>query len=402
MSVRILISDVLEGLSSLPKDTVRCAVTSPPYWGLRDYGCPGQIGLEETPEDYVRKMVDVFREVRRVLTKDGTLWLNLGDCYAGSWGAQSRPETQVSDSISARQILAHPRGSGMGSLKNTPGLKNKDLVGIPWRVAFALREDGWHLRQDIVWHKPNPMPESVRDRCTKAHEYIFLLSKSDRYFFDAEAISEPCVWRDNGSSFTSARKQVLHGHIGKGPGTRKIPAGGETTPGTQESVHRAGRTRKSEDPDPPFSSSRMGKNRDDARAETGNHDNPFGETRNKRSVWTVPTAPFREAHFATFPEDLIRPCILAGTEAGDTVLDPFGGAGTTGLVAQGLGRKAVLIELNPRYAALAHRRLRRRFGIFSSCVLERPGIRFASTGTAGVDGKVSVSGEETDSSSNAS
>ncbi len=202
VSVKILVGDVRKMLATIEDGSINCVVTSPPYFGLRDYGVDGQIGMEETPAKFVGIMVDVFREVHRVLKSDGTLWLNLGDSYARSWGAQSRPNGNDAKStlgggsmLSARQIEAHPKSTHTGSLKNTPGLKPKDLMGIPWRVAFALQDDGWYLRQDIIWHKPNPMPESVQDRCTKAHEYLFMLSKSARYHYDAEAIKEPGYWR---------------------------------------------------------------------------------------------------------------------------------------------------------------------------------------------------------------
>jgi DNA modification methylase len=279
MGVKIHIGDCRDILRTLPDESVHCCVTSPPYFGLRDYGVDGQIGQETTPEEYVSQMVDVFREVRRVLRADGTLWLNLGDSYAndGKWGGSS----------SGFNINTGPTGGEGNRKKRQTGLKPKDLIGIPWMVAFALRADGWWLRQDIVWHKPSTMPESVTDRCTKSHEYIFLLSKSERYHFDADAIREPA--------------------------------------------------------------SSNGRDR-----------------RNKRSVWTVPAAQFRDAHFATFPADLIVPCILAGCPLGGVVLDPFGGAGTTGLVCDKLGRSAVLIELNPEYAAMAERRISRDAPLLSS------------------------------------
>jgi DNA modification methylase len=314
MTVRIINADVMEGLKQLPDESVHCVVTSPPYWGLRDYGVDGQIGLESTFGTYVTTMADVFDEVRRVLRSDGTLWLNLGDSYAGSWGAQSRgdfyPGTLEGASsedvcLSARQIKAHPKDTQTGSLKRTPGLKSKDLIGIPWRVAFALQGRGWWLRSDIVWAKPNPMPESVTDRPTKAHEYVFLLTKSERYFYDAEAI------REDGPTYT------------RQPGHRSDGA----------SAHIQGRHTN-------FSTRVV---------ETSG--------RNKRSVWTIATSPYSEAHFATFPPELPELCIKAGCPKGGTVLDPFGGAGTTGLVADRLQRNAILIELNPEYAAMAEKRI---------------------------------------------
>jgi len=272
-------------------------VTSPPYFGLRDYGHPDQIGLEPTPDEYVAKLVEVFREVRRVLRDDGTLWLNLGDSYART-GGTDRKVSATAKVGSTRNTLIQM--SDRTSRATTYGLKDKDLIGIPWRVAFALQADGWYLRQDVIWHKPNPMPESVRDRFTKAHEYIFLLSKSPRYYFDHEAIKEPSVYADCGR-----------------PSKRKgeFKAKGEPLPGQL-----------------PF------------RAIT--------ETRNRRSVWTVPTRPYKGAHFATFPPELIEPCILAGSRPGDIVLDPFMGSGTTAQVATYLGRQFIGCELNPKYVEL--------------------------------------------------
>ena len=353
MTVRILRGDCLELLRTLPEASVHCCVTSPPYFGLRDYGVAGQIGLEPTPDEFVAQLVAVFREVRRVLRDEGTLWLNLGDSYAGSWGAQGRQgasgemaarsvaSAREKSKISAAQIAAHPhRGTGTGTIRQE-GLKPKDLIGIPWRVAFALQADGWYLRQDIIWHKPNPMPESVRDRCTKAHEYIFLLAKSERYFFDAHAIAEPA----------SSADEIVY--AGSAPGLHS----GESHHGAGKSTRRFGRSGNVERK--PASARGVpvdteGKS-DGAVAGTVPWE---GVTRNKRSVWTVTTQPFKEAHFATFPPALIEPCILAGCPEGGTVLDPFGGAGTTGLVADRRGRDAVLIELNPQYADMAERRIR--------------------------------------------
>lgn len=295
MTVRILIGDCVESMRGMADQSVNCCVTSPPYFGLRDYGVDGQIGLEPTPDEYVAKMVQVFREVRRVLRDDGTLWLNLGDSYAASGrggGGGSFQDGDVGTKVSEANNRRAP----------VPGLKQKDLIGIPWRVAFALQADGWYLRQDIIWHKPNPMPESVRDRCTKAHEYIFLLAKSGRYYVDIEAVKEPAVCdRMRGPALHPDRKSTN----GNGGLSRREPR----------------------------------------------------EFRNRRSVWTVATKPFKGAHFATFPPDLIEPCVLAGCPVGGTVLDPFGGAGTTGVVAQRHGRDAILCELNPEYAAMAEARI---------------------------------------------
>ena len=377
MSVRILVGDCLDLLRTLPEESVHCVVTSPPYWGLRDYGVQGAIGLEPTFEEHLGTLVTVFREVRRVLRSDGTLWLNYGDSYAGSWGAQSRDNPRVETSaLSAGQVRAAPKGTHTGSAKRT-GLKPKDLVMMPARVALALQADGWWLRSEIVWHKPNPMPESVRDRPTSAHEKLFLLTKAARYFYDAEAVREEDAGTDH-------PRNILH---------RPEPSGGILPP------HRGIRTAE-------------GRN---------------GGGRNLRNVWTIATHPFPGAHFATFPPKLVEPCIKAGTSeegccpecgtpwvremevhdpdgrlgrswhdddpkerlaigkrgtprgegrpihrtsgwqplcdcgAGDpapcTVLDPFGGSGTVGLVASRLGRDAILIELNPEYAEMAEHRI---------------------------------------------
>ena len=356
---KIILGDCLETLKSLPDESVQCCITSPPYYGLRDYGtgtwvggdpnCPHyrtskysentctvhkamaeqgepvgdaiyktvcpicgavredkQIGLEETPEQYVEKLVEVFREVRRVLKDDGTLWLNLGDSYAGSGkGAAEYPEN----------AKKYKQGTNRGMVgatattkipKQYEGIKPKDLVGIPWMVAFALRADGWWLRQDIIWHKLNPMPESVRDRCTKSHEYIFLLSKSNKYYFDYMAIQEATTTFD-----TVIRDRE----------TTKL----NNTPGRS---HMGGLTH-----------------------------NDY-EFRNKRDVWSMTTNPFHGAHFATYPEELVIPCVLAGTDEGDTVLDPFNGAATTGVVALKHGRKYIGCELNQEYIDISENRIK--------------------------------------------
>jgi DNA modification methylase len=338
VTVRILIGDCRERLKELPDASVHCCVTSPPYFGLRDYGVEGQMGLEPAPDEFVAGMVSVFREVRRVLRDDGTCWVNIGDSYAGS-GKGGNPED------SPHQKQATNRGSivrgkrdaprwGGGNLPRFDGIKAKDLIGIPWMLAFALRADGWFLRQDIIWSKPNPMPESVRDRCTKAHEYIFLLSKGPRYYFDADAIAEPV------SETTLARWAQ---NIEDQAGSERVPG---KTNGTMKAVGNRRQGLK-------------------AGATTGASSCGFGETRNRRSVWEVTTQPFSEAHFATYPPALIEPCILAGCPKGGTVLDPFGGAGTTGMVADRFQRNAVLVELNPEYAEIAHRRLGKDGGMFS-------------------------------------
>lgn len=313
---RIIEGDCLSALARLPEQSVQTCVTSPPYWGLRDYGSEGQLGLEPTPEEYVANMVEVFREVRRVLRDDGTLWLNLGDSY----GVGSLGRNDADRNIGGRG--GNKKGSGnpgrQGRVTLATGLKQKDLVGIPWMVAFALRADGWYLRSDIIWAKPNPMPESVTDRPTKAHEYLFLLTKSPRYFYDADAIREELgEWskRAMESGWTRRTKNDAPGRGSDG----KINATGERGNGYGDTINPAGR--------------------------------------NKRSVWTVATQPFPGAHFATFPPKLIEPCILAGSSTGDTVLDPFNGAGTTGVVALRHDRDYIGIELNPEYAQMARDRI---------------------------------------------
>lgn len=335
MTVTILLGDVREQLKTLGDGSVHCVVTSPPYFGLRDYGMPGQIGLEATPPAFVEVMVDVFREVRRVLRADGTLWMNLGDSYAtGTAAPSSASKTADVGGWTSRSGVA----AGARRVKGE-GYKPKDLMGIPWRVAFALQDDGWYLRQDIIWSKPNPMPESVTDRCTKAHEYLFLLSKSGRYYFDAEGIKEASDWT---------------------PDNTKMPDGWDTGAGGHGSFHRAGREKGKRVRGVPPRHAGLESSDQSGLDEVGR-----GGRRNKRSVWTVATQPFKEAHFATFPPALIEPCILAGSPKGGVILDPFGGAGTTGLVADRLGRDALLIELNPEYAAIAERRIKADSPLFA-------------------------------------
>jgi DNA modification methylase len=277
--------------------------------------------LEATPDAFVAEMVAVFREVKRVLRDDGTLWLNLGDSYAAQGGAQVK---------GTKQVAGSQDGAWNGVARRAPdGLKPKDLIGIPWRVAFALQADGWYLRSDIIWHKPNPMPESVTDRPTKSHEYIFLLTKSATYHYDADAIREP--WSSDRDDMRSKGVRTGTAYLGSGISN----------------------------------SEKNGAKGDGARVEG---DSPEG--RNKRTVWTVATQPFKGAHFATFPPALIEPCILAGCPKGGTVLDPFGGAGTTGLVADRLGRNAVLCELNPEYATMAESRIRDENPMFTQVYVE--------------------------------
>ena len=308
------LGDVRESLRGMEPQSVNTCVTSPPYWGLRDYGEDGQLGLEPTPEQYVANMVEVFREVKRVLRDDGTLWLNLGDSYiANKTGGLSSEPSKMTGGRATQSAATHRPD------KKADGLKPKDLVGIPWRVAFALQADGWYLRSDIIWHKPNPMPESVTDRPTKAHEYIFLLSKSQRYYYDHEAVKEEAV---------NEGKIVQCG------------------PNSRADVDRVPRESLKQD---------LVANR----RYTGFNErwaNKPVEGRNKRTVWTVATQPFAEAHFATFPPELIRPCILAGSPKGGIVLDPFGGSGTTTLVASEEGRDSVYIDLSKEYMDIALRR----------------------------------------------
>ena len=296
--IKVYVGDCRETLKNLADESVNTCITSPPYYGLRDYGESDQLGLEETPEQFGDNLVQVFREVKRVLRDDGTVWLNLGDSYAMS--NIRGGDKEFSGNVGAHN---HYEKSTKKVKKNIPnGLKPKDLIGIPWRVAFALQADGWYLRQDIIWHKPNPMPESVKDRCTKAHEYIFLLSKSPKYYFDNEAIKEDAKFPD-GPNTPSSIKAV-------------------------DGVYSANLQKIGANP-----------------------------KRNKRDVWTITTKPYKEAHFATFPMDLIEPCVLAGCPEGGVVLDPFGGSGTTAQVADGFNRDAILCELSQDYVELIKRRL---------------------------------------------
>ena len=367
--IEIIKGDCLQSLKKLEDQSINTCVTSPPYWGLRDYGtaeweggdpdcdhvanpnatkkmgneefnknrpsrestktkgyyekeCPkcgaikkdSQLGMEDTPEEFVDNLVKVFREVKRVLRDDGTVWLNLGDSYGQQKGKGFNANAKEGYIVSRRKELQKKQGN----INVKTNLPPKNLIGIPWRVALALQQDGWYLRQDIIWHKPNPMPESVKDRCTKAHEYIFLLSKSPKYYFDNEAIKEDCVGKDERKWADSYEKA---GSIKQGE--------------TNANIKRTKRYSK---------------------------DGSF--KRNKRSVWTVTTKPFKGAHFATFPMDLIKPCVLAGCPVGGTVLDPFAGSGTTGIVAAGNDRNAILLELNEDYIQLALDRMKAELGVF--------------------------------------
>lgn len=320
----IINADAITGLRQLDDKSINTCITSPPYYGLRDYGVDGQIGLEPTPEDYIQKLVEVFREVKRVLKEDGTLWVNIGDSY---WNKRScNGASKESESSLGKSLKYMLRSGG----KEHPLLKPKDLIGIPWMLAFALRNDGWYLRQDIIWSKPNPMPESVMDRCTKSHEYIFLLSKSRNYYFDSESISESVAdstvrrfKQDINSQEVLSNSMVLNG---------KINAIG----------NRYGGNKYTQNPDQFY------------RTKSSNAYN-FRPNRNKRSVWAVSTARFTEAHFATFPPELIRPCILAGSPKSGVVLDPFLGSGTTCEVAMQEGRECVGIEINPEYCLISEK-----------------------------------------------
>lgn len=309
------IGNVLDVLPTLAAGRFRCCVTSPPYWGLRDYGHPDQLGLEPTPELYVEHMVAVFREVRRVLSDDGTLWLNIGDCYASSGRGPQGASGQMADRSVARTraragyhaTTVDAGAAGRRYVAPPAGLKEKDLVGIPWMLAFALRADGWYLRGDIVWSKPNPMPESVKDRPTKAHEYVFLLSKSASYYYDADALAEPTTWRGQGRRVRAPEPSSMPG----APPHRGL--------------------------------------RDDA-------PDSVEPTRNARSVWTIAPRPFSGAHFAVMPEELARRCIVAGSAVGDEVIDPFLGSGTVGRVAEAQGRRWFGVELQPDYEPIIRQR----------------------------------------------
>jgi DNA modification methylase len=325
MGVTVLVGDCVEQMRTLPSGLAQTCITSPPYYGLRDYGHAGQIGLEETPDAYVSRLVDVFREVRRVLRDDGTLWLNLGDSYSATQtnnGGCSPKSTLWGGGGRSREGSKNEAAYKTGEARRRfDGVKPKDILGIPWMVAFALRADGWFLRADIIWHKLNPMPESVRDRPTKAHEYVFMLTKSARYFYDAAAIKEPA----SESSMAAYRAAITNPRDDK-----------QYQHDTQSRMGKRSANRAWSDP------------------ETLKR---LLEGRNARSVWSITTKPYSGAHFATMPPDLAERAINAGTKPGDTVLDPFGGAGTTGLVADRLGRHAVLCEINPEYAQLARERI---------------------------------------------
>ncbi len=361
MSVRILLGDVREQLKTLADESVHCVVTSPPYWGLRDYGVAGQLGMEPTLGEHIETMVDVFREVRRVMRKDATLWLNYGDCYATSPNGRSAANTKLlgNDDRTFRDkpfstvgpiYVPDPRDEDRrgthSTLKgapppHTPGriaaggyLKPKDLCMVPNRLAIAMQEDGWWVRSEIIWHKPNPMPESIKDRPGSSHEKIFLLSKADRYHYDHIAVRQPIA-----ASSVARLNQDVESQEGSDRAN-----GGRKTNGKMKAVRFGG-------------NKGGGEHGSFARRASGNEWDSDGETANLKNVWTIATAAFSDAHFATFPPELVERCIKAGCPEGGTVLDPFGGAGTTGLVADRLKRDAILIELNPAYAAMAKARI---------------------------------------------
>jgi DNA modification methylase len=364
---RLHTGDALKWLKTLPDNSVHCTVTSPPYWMLRDYGVKGQLGLEKTPEELIRKLVLVFREVRRVLRPDGTCWVNMGDSYAGNGAAYSSEKST---------LHGRKQGLEMGvkrQKKSGKGLKPKDLVGIPWMLAFALRADGWYLRQDIIWSKPNPMPESVMDRCTKGHEYIFMLTKSKKYYYDAAAIKTPYSQK----TLTTFGSEVK----GYGDGTGLIasenwansitirqpkkwlsPSGWDTGEGAHGSIHPTGRE----------GIEKTDKQRGHSKKHAGFNDRwdqmtaaeQMSMGANKRSVWTIATRPFKDAHFATFPAELARTCIMAGCPINGIVMDPFAGANTAGIEARKLGRNYIGCELNPKYVKIAIKREKNELGLF--------------------------------------
>lgn len=345
MTVKFLVGDCRAVLKTLAPESISCVVTSPPYFGLRDYGVDGQMGLEPTPDAFVTALVEVFREVRRVLRDDGTLWLNLGDSYNNRTKVRTTSHQPALNGFVDDNWAERASRGGVRMSYTDGGLKEKDLIGIPWRVAFALQADGWWLRQDIIWSKPNPMPESVTDRCTRAHEYLFMFTKSARYYYDAAAVAEPIA--------ESSRSRIAQ------PTFESQTGGEKDYARTGENPNRSARKALENFAD---------KQRGHGTRHAGFNERFFEEggderlvaagVRNRRSVWTITTKPFKGAHFATFPPDLAEPCILAGCPEGGTVLDPFGGAGTTGLVADRLDRNAMLIELNPAYVEMAETRLR--------------------------------------------
>ena len=400
MKIQILQGNCIETLQKLDDKSINTCITSPPYWGLRDYGENNQLGLEETPEEFVDNLVKVFREVKRVLRDDGTVWLNLGDSYARTGGDSSKKGRHWDD-------RKNNPNTGHNRYAKDIGLKQKDLVGIPWRVALALQQDGWYLRQDIIWHKPNPMPESVKDRCTKAHEYIFLLSKSPKYYFDNEAIKEDCITKSKQTNKKNTHgkyetkeneaknRQGIHSNRGdklievrtklpmqkdlvdflRSKTTAKILANSTDIPLTK--IEHWFRYDETGFAYPTIEDwNKVKEFIDDWSNEFNLIDEAltyyelktdevmYTNKKNKRSVWTVSTKSFKGAHFATFPMDLIEPCVLAGCPEDGVVLDPFAGSGTTGIVAVNHNRHAVLCELNQEYIDLAKDRINQEGGMF--------------------------------------
>jgi len=337
-NAKVIVGNAVDVLRTLEPGLARTCVTSPPYWGLRDYGQEAQLGLEDSPEAFIENLCLVFDEVWRVLADDGTCWVNMGDSYFPHGGSRGN-KTPAGDSLRGRDNNYQPAPKlDSGNLS----LKGKDLVGIPWLFAFAMKSRGWYLRQDIIWSKPNPMPESVKDRCTKSHEYIFLFSKQPSYYYDHETIKEPAVAQNHHDATGTAYKA---------PGQSK-----QTGNRAKAGEHRFGGNKYGESDDPKHAT------------KSGNvYVSTF--TRNKRSVWTVPTRGYKEAHFATYPAALILPCVLAGSAPGDTVLDPFSGSGTTGMVALQNDRNYVGIELNPDYAALSENRISVAVGMFGTVIV---------------------------------
>ena len=394
MEIQILQGDAIKQLQKLDDKSINTCITSPPYWGLRDYGENNQLGLEETPEEFVDNLVKVFREVKRVLRDDGTVWLNLGDSYARTGGDSSKKGRHWDD-------RKNNPNTGHNRYAKDIGLKQKDLVGIPWRVALALQQDGWYLRQDIIWHKPNPMPESVKDRCTKAHEYIFLLSKSPKYYFDNEAIKEDCITKSKQTNKKNTHgkyetkeneaknRQGIHSNRGdklievrtklpmqkdlvdflRSKTTAKILANSTDIPLTK--IEHWFRYDETGFAYPTIEDwNKVKEFIDDWSNEFNLIDEAltyydlktdevmYTNKKNKRSVWTVSTKSFKGAHFATFPMDLIEPCVLAGCPEDGVVLDPFAGSGTTGIVAVNNKRNACLIDLSAEYIDIAKKRIK--------------------------------------------
>lgn len=328
----------------LNDESVNCCITSPPYWALRDYGVDGQIGMEKTPEEYIQKLVEVFRQVRRVLRPDGTLWLNIADTYFGGKGSNGASQAYDGSRniLNRKALVATAPGKSRPNDMPIPGLKPKDLVGIPWMLAFALRADGWYLRQDIIWSKLNPMPESVTDRCTKSHEYLFLLSKEPQYYYDAESIKTIAFNpKDDERRFNQQTWDNKNAPDSLKNGLRPRKSGNKKRINGVERVCPV-----------------------DSGSNVCSSVPWEGVKANKRSVWTVTPMPFKEAHFATFPPDLIVDCIKAGCPPGGIVLDPFMGAGTTAMVARKLDRNFVGFELNPDYIKIANNRLQKEIGLF--------------------------------------